>query len=152
MRAEVTYRLLSLEFRGFKKRAMFIGAILHHYPIARQVVIDHLRTPKRQVRKYLYEIGGRELATIRYQIIARDPKTGKLLYPAIMFCHPFPKGANVRLRSNLSPVVLAWNAGGQAKLILARDGGLRFFSDNFTLSGLTDGRVDSNQPAYQFHE
>jgi len=139
MKYVVVYRLLSMEFRGMKRRAMFNGAIMSHGD--RTVRISELNTPPKKVGDYLTEIDGRELRTIRYQIIARNPTRLVSVYPPVTFCHPFPKGTGVRLYMN-----------GDGSLALLRDGKRRFFSDNFTLAGVTDGRVDSTQPAYQFHE
>lgn len=140
MKANVSYRLLSLEFRGMKPRAMFNGATIVHS--GSRAYITDLRTPDAKVSSYLNEIDGREIRAIRYQIIATDSETGKRLHPPVTFCHPVPRGTGVRL--------LGLPSG--TKLILKRDGGRRFFSDAFRLNDVMAGTVESTQRVYQFHE
>lgn len=143
MTLTVTYRLLSLEFRGVRIRAMFNGALLKHE--ARRVLLvdgDSTRsTPHQAVIAYLDRIDGRELRSIRYLIIATDPRTKKRVHAPIPFCHDFPRGTGVHL-------VLA----GLNALALEREGGRRFFSDQFTLASVTNDRIPSDQRAFQFHE
>lgn len=140
MKANVSYRLLSLEFRGMKPRAMFNGATIQHR--GNVALITDLKTPPAKVTAYLDEIDGREVRSIRYQIIATDPKNGKRLHPPVTFCHPVPRSTGVRLLGVPSGTYL----------ILKRDGGRRFFSDAFPLDEVMAGTVDSKQRVYQFHE
>lgn len=144
MKADVAYRLLSLEFRGMKPRAMFNGATIQHR--GNVALITDLKTPPAKVEAYLDEIDGREVRSIRYQIIATDPKTGKRLHPPVTFCHPLPRGTGVHLVH--AKLVTNQKDG----LALYRTGGRRFFSDSFALDEVMAGTVDSKQRCYQFHE
>lgn len=145
MKANVAYRLLSLEFRGTNRRMMFNGAFMIHR--GNTVVIDGKKdfggrvvTPAKR-RAYLDDIGDREIKTIHYQIIATDPSTGKRLHPPVTFCHPVPRGTHVHLA----------DLDGD-KTVISRDGGRRFFSDAFALDDVMAGTVQSTQRCYQFHE
>jgi hypothetical protein len=140
MKANVTYRLLSLEFRGMKPRAMFNGARIVH--LFRFVVITDLKTPPAKVESYLKEIDGREIKSIRYQIIATDPRSGKRLHPPVTFCHDVKRGAGVRLIMR----------GRDGALALRRDGGKPFFTDRYSLDEVMAGTVQSKQRCYQFDE
>jgi len=140
MKAAVEYRLLSIEFRNLRPRVVFNGATMHHG--SRHVVIRGVKTPGKVVDGYMDKIGGREVKSIRYQVIATDPRTGKRLHGPISFCHPLPRSTYVQLLP----------AAGADALELRRRGGLPFFSDRFTLDGITDGAVPTTQRVYQFHE
>ncbi len=138
MAYNVQYRLLSIEFRGMKPRAMFNGAVIEHR--ADYALLSNLRTPAAKVQEYLDEINGREARSIRYQIIATDPRTGRRAHPPITFCHDFPRGTGVRL------------IPAPTGLLMVRDKRRRFFSNGFELGGVTENRIDSTQRVYQFHE
>lgn len=143
MNAAIKYRLLSLEFRGMKRKAGFRGAMLRHNPAGRFVTITNLLTPPAVVDRYLAEIDGREIRAIRYQIIVTDPRSGRRLHPPITYCHPLPRGTRVKITTK---------DGERDTIYLARQGAGRFFSDNFRLGDVTDGAVESPQRVYQFHE
>lgn len=140
MKYRLQYRILSLQFRGIRPRLGFNGALIEHN--GRQAVITNVRTPANKVADYLREINDREALAIRYQIIAINPSTGRRPHPPILFCHDFPKGTGVRLVPH----------GSGSTVALVRDGGRSFFSDRFKLGDVTNGRIESDQRVYQFHE
>lgn len=143
MNVTVEYRLLSIEFRGMKPRAMFNGVTMKHR--GRDIMLQNVRTPKKVLLQYLEEIGGREISAIRYHIIVRNQRGNRLQAP-VPFCHPVPRGTHVVIE--LPDDAADW----RDNLILTRDGGRRFFSDNFRLPDLMNNPQLPNQPAFQFHE
>lgn len=137
----VEYRLMSLEFRNGKpenqRRLGFTHAVLLHDSGRKAVVIQGIQTPTPERDRLLELLAPFELQAIRYEIRA----TG---FPAVPFCHPFPRGTDVYLHS--------FETGHKDDLYLSREGGKRFFSDDFVLKDVTNQRIDSNQRAFQFHE
>jgi hypothetical protein len=136
----VEYRLMSLEFRNGladnERRLGFRSAVLLHDPGQNAVVIEGISTPEPMRSRLLANLSPFEIESIRYEIRAGG-------YPPIPFCHPFPRGTDVRLSAL---------EGNPDQLYLSRRKGRRFFSDNFTLRGVTNGRINSGQNVYQFHE
>lgn len=139
MKIPVEYRLMSLEFRNGlpenQNRLGFRAALLLHDKARRAVVIEGIDTPGPERDRLLKLLSPFELSAIRYEI--RTPEL-----PPVPFCHPFPRGSGVSLG----------RFGETDDLFLSRRGGKPFFSDNFTLRDVTEGRIDSSQSAYQFHE
>lgn len=144
MKEKIEYRLVSLEFRGIKLRAMFNeGVTMAHR--GHEVMLQNIRTPKKILNGYLRKIDGREISAIRYKIFVRNPRGNRLQSP-VTFCHPVPRGTHVVIE-------LPDDAGDwRDNLILARDGGRKFFSDDFRLADVMNNPDLSNQPVFQFHE
>lgn len=136
-RIPVEYRLMSLEFRNGRpdneRRLGFVSAVMLHDDHQRAVAIEGIRNPEPGVFEKLSPF---EISAIRYEI-----RTDA--FPPVPFCHPFPKGTGVYLQAL---------DGDKSQLFLTRIKGRPFFSDNFTLRDVTNGRIDSGQSAYQFHE
>jgi hypothetical protein len=139
MSIPVEYRLMSLEFRNGRpeneRRLGFRSVMLLHDDRQKAVVIEGGGKLDAREKQLLGALCNFEISTIRYEIQAKG-------YPPVPFCHPFPKGTNVMLR----PLV------GTTQLFLHREGNKRFFSDNFTLRDVSEGKIDSGQKAYQFLE
>lgn len=133
----VEYRLMSLEFRNGRaeneRRLGFRAAFLFHDDRQRAVVIEGVRNPEPGVFE---ELSPFEISAIRYEIRAEG-------FAPVPYCHPFPSGTGVFLQAI---------AGDADNLFLARRNQLPFFSDDFTLRDVSNGRIQSNQAAYQFHE
>lgn len=136
----IQYRLLSLEFWNGKpenaRRLGFTSAMILHDPERNAAVIDGIRAPESVRDGLLDKLSPYPVRAIRYEIQADD-------FPAIPFCHPFPEKAKVMLGAvNNDP----------DQLFLSRKNGKPFFSDNFALRDITEGRINSSQRVYQFHE
>lgn len=144
MKLPLDYKLLSIEFRNGRpeneRRLGFRRATLIHRPGENSVIIDGVDTPDQAREKLLASLLPYELWTIRYEIRVQG-------FPPIPFCHPFPRGAGVRLYEYEDPT-----REQQNQLFLYRGRGERFFSNNFTLDDVSQGKIESSQSAYQFHE
>ncbi len=140
----VTYRLLALEFRnGRPENDRMLGfrrARLIHDKELKRVLIEKVDTPDGQREKILAGLAPFPIWTLRYEILAGN-------YPAVSFCHPFPRGFRVMLYEFVNPTAAQRNC-----LYLQQEDSRQFFSDAFTLSGVTNNLVPSNQPAFQFDE
>lgn len=143
----VTYRLLSLEFRNGRpdneRRLGFANATLRQDPARRVCTVAHVGMLPAERRKFL-ELGTwfypYELESIRYELRAGANEP-------IFFKHPFPRGAGVFLREFPAASPLH-----RDNLFLQREGDRLFFSNDFTLADVSKGAINSQQKVYQFHE
>lgn len=144
MKIPLVYKLGSLEFRNGlpqnQRRLGFRRATIEHDSWSRTAIIDGVDTPDAAREQILAKLMPFELWTIRYEM---QPEG----FPPITFCHPFRRGEGVYLYDFITPTAAQKN-----QMFLRQAEGKLFFSNDFTLEGVSQDTIPSNQRVFQFHE
>ncbi len=125
-----------LKFRG--QRAQFA-----YNPSQNTLAILNYATPRAAVKAIQEQTAGTEVRRIRYRIyFFRGPGSTKTITPYNVYTHAVPPGTFL----NFSP-------GGDSRAVfLRRANGRPFFFNGRTVYDVTQGKIDSDDPAWQFLE